>query len=53
MKKNTACRQATGPRRILLLMAAVLVLSGLAKAETLVWSEEFDSGPALETTVWS
>jgi len=34
-------------------MAAVLVLSGLAKAETLVWSEEFDSGPALETTVWS
>ena len=41
------------PERVLLLASGVLFLTGMANAETLVWSEEFDSGSALETTVWS
>ena len=40
-------------KQILLLAAGVLSLTGMANAETLVWSEEFDTGSALDTTVWS
>jgi beta-glucanase (GH16 family) len=40
-------------RIFLLLMASVLFLGGTANAEVLVWSEEFETGPVLDTSVWS
>jgi beta-glucanase (GH16 family) len=38
---------------IFLLVASVLFLGGTAKAEILVWSDEFETGPDLDTSVWS
>jgi beta-glucanase (GH16 family) len=34
-------------------MACVLCFGGTANAEFLVWSDEFDTGPTLDTSVWS
>jgi len=39
--------------RILLLIAGALFLGGTASAETLVWSDEFETGPGLDPSVWS
>jgi len=39
--------------RILLLATGVLFLGGTANAEILVWSDEFESGSNLDTSVWS
>jgi len=41
------------PERTLLLAAVVLSLTGTSSAETLIWSEEFNSSSALEGSVWS
>jgi beta-glucanase (GH16 family) len=35
------------------LVAGLLLLGGAAYAETLLWSEEFDSAPVLDAAVWS
>jgi beta-glucanase (GH16 family) len=39
--------------RNLLVAAGILFLAGTTSAETLVWSEEFETGPGLDASVWS
>ena len=39
--------------RILVVAAGLLCFGSAASAETLVWSDEFDTGPNLDTSVWS
>ena len=41
------------PERFLLLASGLLFLTGMANAETLIWSEEFDSGSAPAPATWS
>ena len=41
------------PGRILVLAAVVLFLTGTSNAETVIWSEEFNSDSALACSVWS
>ena len=40
-------------RVLLVLMGGVLALTPAARAQELVWSDEFDSGPTLDSTIWS
>ena len=40
-------------KRILLLSAGVMFLAGTTSAEILIWSDEFETGPGLDASVWS
>ncbi len=38
---------------LLLLAVGILCFGGTANAQVLLWSEEFDTGPSLDSSVWS